>query len=169
MAFWKKSDDPWDRRPQQRDSGTSWYEQDLTPETPEEAPAPAEKELTPEQQRIRKIVEGPKAAPAAAEKCPYCGQDMRTIYIWSKGFTKWNFELPAGWCDDYEILEDIGGLFDPAYKQGWYCEECEKMVLNVKKPRPAQTNDPNSFADYARQWKEMEEREKAARRAKRED
>lgn len=165
MAFWKKSDDPWDRKPERRDSGTIRREQERTVEHD----GPAEKELTPEEQRIRNIIEGPKAAPVAPEKCPYCAKDMRVVYIWSKGFTKWNFELPSGWMDDYEVLEDVGGLFDPVYKQGWYCEDCEKMVLDVKKPRPAQTGDTNSFADYARQWKEMEEREKEAKRRKQED
>ena len=44
------------------------------------------------------------------------------------------------------------------------------MTLNVKKPRRAQVyRDTNSFADYARQWKEMEEREKEEKRRKKEE
>ena len=76
--------------------------------------------------------------------------------------------MPGGWLQDYEILEDVGGLFDPVYKQGSYCESCEKMTLNVKKPRPPH-KDPNTFEDYARQWKEMEAREREEKRKKKGD
>ena len=37
MAFWRKSDDPWDRKPEKRQE-TTWYEQD----TPETEPAGAD-------------------------------------------------------------------------------------------------------------------------------
>ena len=66
MAFWKKSDDPWDRKPEKREE-TTWYEP---------PPAEEEKELTPEAQRIRDIIEGPKATPVTPEKCPWCSKDI---------------------------------------------------------------------------------------------
>ena len=166
MAFWKKSDDPWDRKPGKQ--ATNWYEN----ENPAEAETPpAERELTPEQQRIRDIIEGPKARPVEMEKCPWCGQDMKTGSIYSGGANVlyWQEGEPSGarsWMDA-NVLEDGGGLWGPSYKVGSYCESCEKMVLSVKKPRTSPAyNDPNSFADYARQWKEMEEREKEEERRK---
>ena len=163
MAFWKKSDDPWDRKPEKQQ--TIWRENDA----PAEPAPPSEPDrLTPKEERIRNIIEGPKAAPVVPEKCPWCGQDMKRVYIFSKSFTKWSYEMPGGWLQDYEILEDVGGLFDPVYKQGSYCESCEKMTLNVKKPRPPH-KDPNTFEDYARQWKEMEAREREEKRKKKGD
>lgn len=168
MAFWKKSGDPWDRKPERRQA--SWYENDApAEERPPEAGHPAEASgedrPTPEE-RIRRIIEGPQREPFVPEKCPWCGGETRAAYLYAKGFVKWSYELPSGWESDYEILDDINGLWGPCYKQGSYCESCEKMTLNVKKPRPLFCDDQPSFADYARQWKEMEEREKEEERRK---
>ena len=44
MAFWKKSSDPWDRKPEKK-TQTSWWEQDTVPPPVEE-----ELPLTPEEQ-----------------------------------------------------------------------------------------------------------------------
>ena len=73
MAFWKKSDDPWDRKPEKRQE-TTWYEQDAPP-------AEEKRELTPEEQRIRNIIEGPKATPVTPEQCPWCGKDMEMVSV----------------------------------------------------------------------------------------
>ena len=163
MAFWSKSDDPWDRKPEKGE--TRWREQDVP--APQEA---EQQEPTAEQQRIRRIIEGPAPAPESAENCPWCGGQMKQVSIYTdKGFLRWRFGEPGGLFDsDYEVLEEARDIFDPSYKRGWYCEKCEKMVLDVKKPR-AQTDDPNSFTDYVRQWREMEEREKAEQRKKQEN
>ena len=68
MAFWKKSDDPWDRKPEKQQ--TIWRENDA----PAEPAPPSEPDrLTPKEERIRNIIEGPKAAPVVPEKCPWCG------------------------------------------------------------------------------------------------
>lgn len=178
MAFWKKSDDPWDRKPGKRT--TNWYENEMTSaETPTTEGSvgaatgrpPEERELTPEEQRIRDIIEGPKARPVEVEKCPWCGGDMKAVSIYSGGASVlyWQEGEPSGarsWMDA-NVLEDGGGLWGPSYKVGSYCESCEKMVLSVKKPRTSPAyNDPNSFEDYARQWKEREQREKEEERRK---
>ena len=169
MAFWKKSDDPWDRKPGKQ--ATNWYEN----ENPAEAETPpAERELTPEQQRIRDIIEGPKARPVVPEKCPWCGKEMEAASIYSeRGWTVWKLGDPAGGMFDSAaamVLQEDGiGFWDRVFKRAWYCRACEKMTLSVKMPKASQY-DPNSFADYARQWKEQEEREKEeARKKKRGD
>lgn len=161
MAFWKKSDDPWDRKPEKRQE-TTWYEQDAPP-------AEEKRELTPEEQRIRNIIEGPKATPVTPEQCPWCGKDMEMVSVYSRGGTVcWRKGEPGRWVDDDQVLQDpVDSIWDIPRKRAWYCESCGKMTLAVPKPK-TMLNDPNSFADYARQWKEMEEREKEeARRKKR--
>ena len=166
MAFWKKSSDPWDRKPEKK-TQTSWWEQDTVPPPVEE-----ELPLTPEEQRIRDIIEGPKATPVTPEKCPWCGGEMAAVSIYSRnGYVCWRKGEPGRWTDDDYILQEPGqGFWDIPYKRAWFCETCEKMTLSVKKPPSAEMlHDPNSFQDYARQWKEMEEREKEEQRRKKEE
>lgn len=163
MAFWKKSSDPWDMDPKKRKSETTWWEQDA----PEQADPPAgEAPLTPEQQRIRDIIEGPKATPVTPENCPWCGGEMAAVSIYARGgCVCWRKGEPGRWTDDDYVLQEPGqGFWDIPYKRAWYCEGCEKITLSVKKPPSMEMlHDPNSFADYARQWKEREEREKEER------
>lgn len=192
MAFWKKSDDPWDRKPGKK-TETAWWEQEpvgaghpagLDTASPEaggaagadnvDAGVPTGASETTKltaEERIRRIIEGPQPTPYIPEPCPWCGGEMKRVYLWSKGFIRWSDKLPSGFMEDYEVLDDPPeSIWDSSYKQGSYCEACEKMTLNVKKPRRAQVyHDTNSFADYARQWKEMEEREKEEKRRKKEE
>ena len=71
--------------------------------------------------------------------------------------------------DEWYVLQEPGqGFWDIPYKRAWYCVACEKMTLSVKKPAP-HPHDPNTFEDYARQWKEMEEREKEEQRQKKKE
>ena len=169
MAFWKKSSDPWDMDPEKRKNETTWWEQDA----PEQADPPAgQAPLTPEQQRIRDIIEGPKATPVTPENCPWCGGEMAAVSIYSRnGYVCWRKGDPGRWTDDYDVLQDPGqGFWDSPYKRAWYCEGCEKMTLSVKKPPSMEMlHDPNSFEDYARQWKEREAREKEEKRRKKEE
>ena len=166
MAFWKNSDDPWDQNPNKQKSSVAWWEQDA----PEQSDAPEEEALTPEQQRIRDIIEGTKATPVAPEKCPWCGGEMAAVSIYSRnGYVCWRKGEPGRWTDDDDVLQEPGqGFWDIPYKRAWYCVGCEKMTLSVKKPAP-NPYDPNTFEDYARQWKEMEEREKEVQRQKKKE
>ena len=165
MAFWKKSDDPWDQKPNKQKSSVAWWE-----DAPEQTDAPEEEPLAPEQQRIRDIIEGPKATPVAPEKCPWCGEEMAAVSIYSRnGYVCWRKGEPGRWTDDDYVLQEPGqGFWDIPYKRAWYCMGCEKMTLSVKKPAP-HPHDPNTFEDYARQWKEMEEREKEEQRQKKKE
>ncbi|MBQ8852428.1 MAG: hypothetical protein IJZ66_08340 [Oscillibacter sp.] len=167
MAFWKKSDDPWDRKPGKQKE-TLWREQ----EAPVENDSPVERELTPKEQRIRDIIEGPKVTPVVPEKCPWCGGDMEAASIYSeRGWTVWKLGDHGGGMFDsaaaMTLQEEGISFWDRAFKRSWYCRACEKMTLSVKMPK-ASHYDSNSFADYARQWKEMEEREKEEQRKKQE-
>ena len=165
MAFWKKSDDPWDRKPGK--SEQAWWEQPAPEQT---APPEEEPPLTPEEQRIRDIIEGPKTTPGVPEKCPWCGGEMAAVSIYSRnGYVCWRKGAPGRWTDEDYVLQEPGlGFWDIPYKSAWYCEGCEKMTLSMKKPAP-HPHDPNSFADYARQWKEREEREKEEQRRKKKE
>lgn len=61
MAFWKKSDDPWDRKPEKK-TQAAWWEQ----------PAPGE-EVVPS---VEKPVENVEKDVEAVEVCPWCGGEQ---------------------------------------------------------------------------------------------
>ena len=170
MAFWKKSDDPWDRKPGQQ--SVNWYENDAEPVGadvpigPSGDSIPSENDRPTPEERIRRIIEGPQPEAYVPEKCPWCGQDMKRVYLYANGFVRWSYALPGGWLDDFEVLDDNEDFFGPRYKQGSYCESCEKMTLSAKKPAPRPERDTDEFAEYARQWKEIKAREEEEARRK---
>ena len=145
MAFWKKSDDPWDRKPQQRkQTETTWWENDTTPpETESEGP-----KVQSLGDSIKSFFGGKKEeeAPGPAEKCPWCGKDMERGYIdggrdssvmwrnWKVGFLR---ILQPDDGLEMDILDEGEGLW--SYKTVWLCRDCNKMTLDA----PAYRYGPN--------------------------
>ena len=140
MAFWKKSDDPWDIDPEKRKKKNEavWRE-----EVPAE---PSQQESLGEGWRslFKKKEEEETAIPDAAEKCPWCGKDMEWGCITGgRGIVSWKnwrpkglgLMRPEGWKELYLLDE---GEVAP-YKTVWLCEDCGKMVLD----RPQQRTGPN--------------------------
>ena len=144
MAFWKKSEDPWDMDPKKRkkESETTWWEQDVPAEaTQQESLKDVWKSLFPQKQE-REV-----PLPDAAEKCPWCGKDME----W--GMIDGGRELAVMWRNyrsvgplglprpeggkEYDLLDEGSGL--RGVKTVWLCEDCGKMVLD----KPKQRNGPN--------------------------
>ena len=131
MAFWKKSDDPWDRK-----SVKTTYT------TFEEEPKEEEKGLLEEwRDEIRDWQDKKKAAAEAEanlppEKCPWCGKDMEKGYLsgYRGGHVEWTAKKPGvlfgtAFSEDSVIVTDEGSM--SAYKICWYCRECSKMTLTI--------------------------------------
>ena len=151
MAFWKKSDDPWDRKPEKRKE-TVWYEQDA----PKEVNSVGE-------DTIRPIEDA-----ELAECCPWCGKPMllghvdggRDAVFWKEG--KWKSVLVALFDEHTPRqmrIKDTAAV--------WYCETCEKLIAAVSGLALPVAQQKTSFHEYLDQWKETEAREEEARRKKR--
>ena len=120
MAFWKKSEDPWDRKPEKKST----------------APAPA-----PEPPAWAQVKQPPKPM-----NCPWCGKEMLSGNLY--GSTSRSAASPLTWREGghKSWLERIGTpeqeqyLVLGSYEEAWYCTDCQKMVLDVglalKQQRP---------------------------------
>ena len=184
MAFWKKSDDPWDIDPEKRkkQSETTWWEQ--------EAPAREETDAAPEKQgerlgdALKNLNKKKKEeAPIVPEKCPWCGKEMtwgcimggRDTVQWQNWKPKGLFNLSLAEDQERYDLMDEGGLLDNLYKTAWWCRDCGKMVMDFAPERTAaeveeiyrkppdyeeQINawgaNPKAYEEYQTQWKEEE-------------
>lgn len=133
MAFWKKSEDPWDVDPNQR-RPASVYE--------------AEESQTAEKGFFESIREDftawkeEKQAAAEAEAnmppeiCPWCGGEMEKGYLCAdRGGAGWTREKPGAFlgtmlAEERILVTDEGGL--TSYKTCWYCRTCCKMTMEVK-------------------------------------
>ena len=133
MAFWKKSEDPWDIDPNKRKS---------TPSFETEASQPAEKGFF---ESIREDFTAWKEAKQAAAEtedtippetfCPWCGKPMvwgnlycngRTYgMIWEEGQKK-SF-LEAFGTDNQTKCLNLGYS-----EEAWYCTECQKLILDIQ-------------------------------------
>lgn len=128
MAFWKKSEDPWDRKPERRST-----------------PQPRPGEETPEEpgilEELKDWNEARKAereTPPDPIPCPWCGKMMepgqltggRGVY-WAPGVptTVEKWILPQR----EQLRVDTEGVFY-TYQTAWFCEDCRKLVADVPEP-----------------------------------
>ena len=185
MAFWKKSDDPWDMDPEKRkkQSETTWWEQD--------APAREEADTQPEKQGDRLgdtlknfFKKRKEETPIVPETCPWCGKEMewgcilggRDMVQWQNWKPKGLFNFSAAEGQEQYDLMDEGGLLSNLYKTAWRCRDCGKLVMDFAPTRTAdeveeiyrkppdyeeQINawgaNPKAYEDYQSQWNEKEE------------
>ena len=150
MAFWKKSEDPWDVDPDKRRSTVREEETENNPDA--ECPADAQ----------QAGAEGPQAeenreAPAASMRCPWCGREMELGYLYSRDSIRWVDQEPG------VILGTLGagknlyvsdeGL-TTEYKRCWYCSACRRLVVQLSdKARPSSEECWDEFRQYAEQAK----------------
>lgn len=126
MPFWKKSEDPWDKK-----DGIS-----KPPKEPKESPIDTLKAWNEERKAAAKEREAAKRLPP--EKCPWCGKDMEQGYImggrdvvrWYSGTYKFDLFRGLEVVDSFSILDE-GGPFIGYYKVAWLCRECGKMVFDI--------------------------------------
>ena len=182
MAFWKKSDDPWDRKPEKRKE-TVWYEQDSPEAEPVGADTirPGEEKEESLGESIRKfwLGVGVDEEPIPPEICPWCGKEMewgrltggRDSVIWQNWQPKGvlDFKKPENW-KSLNMLDEEKGL--SSFKTVWLCSDCGKMVLDAPKSGYGQDQpkvdleaytggggfaaDPKAYENYKSQWETKE-------------
>ena len=138
MAFWKKSEDPWDIDPAKRKrEQTTWS-------VPQEVSGLEEKE---EDESFLSEVAGLfKKKPDPIENlpdmvCPWCGKEMTKGYLTGgRDVICWSAEKPgtffgSAFLDTVQIRDE--SLLSN-YKTCWHCIPCRRLVVDVPEP-PAET------------------------------
>ena len=133
MAFWKQSDDPWDRKPDKRPP------QPREPKEPKENPVDTLKAWNEQRKAAAKEKEEARRLPP--EKCPWCGKDMEQGFLytgrdpiqWYPGIykTAW-FKRDRTGSFRVDTYEDDSAW--ATYKTSWLCRDCKKIVFNVPDP-----------------------------------
>jgi len=131
MAFWKKSEDPWDIDPEKKRRETvSYFE---TEETVGEEAAPKESFLSGLFKKKEEPVEEETPVP-----CPYCGEVMKKGYLkGGRDNVHWTETKPGflSGLDEALLISDEGGLLTAAYKTSYMCESCRKLIVDVPEPQ----------------------------------
>jgi len=153
MPFWKKSEDPWDRK-----DGIS-----KPPKEPRENPIDSLKQWN--EARKAEAKEREEARRLPPEKCPWCGKDMEQGYLitgrdpirWHPGIYK--FTLFSG-LDGDDLRIDTQGDFT-MYRVTWLCRECKKLVFDMPEPEEDRWSvDRFSEQSSSEETKEEEQSEK---------
>ena len=147
MAFWKRSDDPWDRKPGQRPSETVWRETGHAEE--KEVPL------------VEKSVENVENSPKTGEICPWCGEMMLSGHIYGgRDGTLWREGARQRLLDSLFAQQSPRQLNVRGDKPSWYCEKCEKLVISASGLEIPVAEQRTSFHEYVDQWNESEARRK---------
>ncbi len=143
MAFWKKSEDPWDWEPKK---------QPIPRETGSEPGDGASGLLDELRDDFQDWNENRKAAKARRETppepipCPWCGQPMEPGYlIGGRDAVRLVRQRPGTLriLDPEEALYIRGdGTFLCDYKIAWTCGNCRKLVLDLPEPPPSAWDTP---------------------------
>jgi len=110
MPFWKKSEDPWDRKPEKKPA----------------VPAPA-----PEPPAWAQVKQAP-----ASMNCPWCGKELcfGTLYSGGQrgyGPLEWREGVRKSFLERLGKAEQARYLQLGCYEEAWYCEDCRMLVLDV--------------------------------------
>lgn len=150
MAFWKKSEDPWDvdldkRRPTVREESA---------ENNPDAVCPAD---APQAGAEGSQAEENREAPAAPMRCPWCGREMELGYLYSKECILWVDQEPGAILGALSAgkelyVSDEGVTTE--YKSCWYCSTCGRLVIQMTgQGRPSSEECRDEFRRYAEQAK----------------
>ena len=131
MAFWNKSEDPWDMDPAR--------ERARREREPLESPLDTLRDWNEKRKADAAAREAAQAA-EPPEKCPWCGQDMERGYLASSRsgivWTPGRMTTRAAWIGPPREsrerrlrVDNEGGI--AAYKTTWYCEHCQKMTIDA--------------------------------------
>lgn len=160
MAFWKKSEDPWDRKPGQRSAPIVSFDE-VTKDK-------AEEENVPLGDKARAFFGVEKREPEAAPDpipCPWCGKEMALRYLWGGQGVLLSKKKPGFWSsapssDNWNICDEGNGLTSQ-YKNAWYCADCDKLVVTFRPPKTPESRTQKEYEDelrrYAEQAKQREE------------
>ena len=152
MAFWKKSEDPWDIDPAK--------EQEKQDREPLENPLDALRDWN-EERKARAAAKQAEWEAQPKEMCPWCGKEMeRGCLAGSRGVYWFPGRYTAWWgpsvIEDSLRVDNEGGL--STYKTAWYCRSCKKMLFSmaaeISETLPPQTGEacaaePERYAEDA--------------------
>lgn len=125
MAFWKKSEDPWDMDPKKkrREADPVW----------EASPQPEEK--TGKEESLLSELAGlfgkKEEEPEVPVPCPYCGEPMKKGYLKGSHGVYWS-EVKPGFMsalDEAWLVSDEGTF--TSYKTCHLCEACRKLIVEI--------------------------------------
>ena len=162
MAFWKKSEAPWDMEP--RPVGTV-------------SPAAPDRDQEPESlldslitwNEARKAEKARKEPPPPPIPCPWCGKEMEAGYIMGNRGIWWAPGRPGAWAKwagageaSGAVQVDTEGGLMASYRTAWVCRDCRKMTLNLPDaPDTPESRTQQEYEDelrgYAEQAKQREE------------
>ena len=126
MAFWKKKEmEPWDR-PEKEEKGNSFQEY----VDQWNAVVEREKEAEAAKKKAQEEYENALFESVSSMDCPWCGRGMDKAYIYGQRGVNWQQKLPkwTDWMTSWPLDQSRG------YKIAWYCPECQRMALDVKRP-----------------------------------
>jgi len=131
MAFWKKSEDPWDIDPEKRrrEPINAFA---LEPENDETGES-----FLNELAGMFKKKAAQEETPLEPEICPWCGKPMERAYLYS-GRDKLQLceEKPSAFWGSMMVdtLELCDEGFMVTHKSCWQCKACRKVVVDFPEP-----------------------------------
>ena len=155
MAFWKKSEDPWDIDPAK--------EQEKQDREPLENPLDALRDWN-EERKARAAAKQAEWEAQPKEMCPWCGKEMERGCLAGSRGVYWfpgRYTASAAWwgpsvIEDSLRVDNEGGLSTD--KPAWYCRSCKKMLFSmaaeISETLPPQTGEacaaePERYAEDA--------------------
>ena len=144
MAFWKKSEDPWDMAPDKRRPTVREESAENNPDAPQAGAEGSQAEEN-------------REAPAAPMRCPWCGREMELGYLYSKECILWVDRKPGAILGALSAgkelyVSDEGVTTE--YKSCWYCSTCGRLVIQMTgQGRPSSEECRDEFRRYAEQAK----------------
>ena len=150
MAFWKKSEDPWDVDPDKRRPTVREESAENNPDAVSHADAPQAGAEGSQAEENRE-------APAAPMRCPWCGREMELGYLYSKECILWVDQEPGAFLGvlsaGKELYVSDEGV-TTEYKSCWYCSTCGRLVIQMTgQGRPSSEECRDEFRRYAEQAK----------------
>lgn len=129
MAFWKKSEDPWDVDPARERERRE----------PIENPLDTLKDWS-EGRRVKAAARQAEWDAQPKEACPWCGKEMergclqagRPGIYWNPGRpSALSFWLAPGAFEESVRVDDEDEPLKGTYKTAWYCRDCGKVAFSL--------------------------------------
>ena len=153
MAFWKKSEDPWDMKP--KSVGT------VNPVTPDRDEEPETlMDSLKAWNETRKEEKERKKVPLPPMTCPWCGKEMEPAYLnGGRDGVYWHKERPEVLFGNLEAERlDTDGTFWNRYKLAWYCPACRKLAADL--PDAPDTPESRTQQEYEEELRRYAEQAK---------
>ena len=150
MAFWKKSEDPWDQKPKPVSR----------PAQEEQSPEPGLLDQMQEWMEQRKERKAQESTPPPPSPCPWCGKPMESGYLMGGQGIWWAPGRPDAWAKWAGVSEvrgavqvDREGGLTP-FQTAWACQNCRRLVLELP-PEEALSSSAETCAEELRRYAEQ--------------